>query len=209
MSNSLGVARWVRSPVWIRKSGRCGSALILATASSKRGGHDLLVRVLAEPDVAVADLDEREAACALPARRPGRMPATRGPRRRPTRRGPCPPRPCISRTRDGPRRRIVESNRSENQSLLPFRLECWRSTLSGGIREAAGAVRVRRSRALRAALVECLAAHNVKRPSPSIPHRGGRNRDLTIKYTRNVASDVSGAGTATRRRHSPNWRTSA
>ena len=28
----------------------------------KRGGHALLVRVLAEPDVAVADLDEREAA---------------------------------------------------------------------------------------------------------------------------------------------------
>ena len=33
VSNSLGVARWVRSPVWIRKSGRSGSALILATAS--------------------------------------------------------------------------------------------------------------------------------------------------------------------------------
>src|SRR5207247_8371899 len=41
----------------------------------ERGGHALLVRVLAEPDVAVADLDEREAARR---RRAGTLPERAG-----------------------------------------------------------------------------------------------------------------------------------
>ncbi len=62
MSNSLGVDRWVRSPVWMRKSGFSGSGVDPNDGLFERGDHTLLVGVLAKPDVAVADLGEREPA---------------------------------------------------------------------------------------------------------------------------------------------------
>ena len=56
--------------MWIRKSGRSRQGVDPGHGLLERGGHALLVRVLAEPDVAVADLDEREAARPRPARLP-------------------------------------------------------------------------------------------------------------------------------------------
>jgi len=55
VSNSAGLAKWVKSPVWIRKSGVVGNVLISWIAACKSGVH-IRIRRLVESNVAVADL---------------------------------------------------------------------------------------------------------------------------------------------------------